>query len=217
MKKIALILPFAAAFAATPAYAQGISISPRVELKVGYDSFAGDVRLDDSAQIERDSKAAIGVGIEAGVDANISEGVLVGVYGGHDFPRIDKCGQELFLTTDEFCIRNKSNWTLGARVGARMGDGGVVYVKGGHSITKVRLSYDANPAVAGEVFNESDKTSGWHVGGGIEVPLSGGVYFKGEYVYTRYKKVLEDALAATDSIKPTRHQVLGGIGIRFGN
>lgn len=212
MKKIAMVLSVAAAFAATPAYAQGISVAPRIELKAGYDSLGARVRLDDSAIIEDDSKGGIGFGIEAGVDADVTGRVVLGVYGSYEFPNISDCGE--LLGDDESCFRNKRSWTLGVRGGVRVGDGGLIYVKGGHSHTRMGLRFEDDTGT--EVFNASESTSGWHLGSGFEVPISGGVYFKGEYVYTGYKNVLEDELAATDSINPNRHQLMAGIGIRFG-
>ncbi len=211
MKKIAIILSVAAAFAATPAYAQGMGVSPRIELKVGYDELGARVRLDDSALIEDDRQGGIGFGIEAGVDANITERVLLGVYGGYEFPKISDCGA--LFGGDEFCIRNKRNLTAGLRGGVHVGEGGVIYVKGGLSKARVRFSYDGTRVAD---FDASDSVSGWHVGGGFEVPVSGGVYVKGEYVHTRYKDAIQGALAATDSINPSRHQLMAGIGFRFG-
>lgn len=213
MKKIALIVPVMAALAATPAYAQGMGISPRIEAKVGYDVLDAEVRLDDSAFIESTKEGGVGFGFEAGVDANVTERILVGAYAGVDFPRISDCSGLDFFEGDEACIRNKRNWTLGVRAGVDVGDGGLIYVKGGVSKTKIRASYFDGED---ELFDDSDSTSGLHVGAGFEIAVSGGVYVKAEYVHTRYKDVLEDSLGDTDSIDPSRNQIMGGVGFRFG-
>jgi len=212
MKKIAIMLSAGLACAATPAFAQSTGISPRIEIKAGYNELRANSRLNDSNDIEQGGQGEIGFGIEAGVDANISERALVGVYAGYDFPRINDC-DTLFEDDDEACFRNKRNLTVGLRGGLRLDEGGVIFVKGGYSNTKLRLSYNDGDD---DIFNESDSTSGWHVGAGFEVPVTGGFYIKGEYVYTRYKNVLQDLLEDTDRIDPHRHQIMGGIGFRFG-
>jgi outer membrane immunogenic protein len=211
-----MILPFAAVLTATPANAQEIvGVSPRVEVKVGYDELAANIRLDDSALIEDDRHGRVGLGIEAGVDAAVAGRLVLGAYAGYDFPRINECGEDLFFTGDEICFRNKSTLNFGGRAGMQIGEGGLIYVKAGRSNTKIRASY-TRQTVTTFNFNGSDKTSGWQIGGGFEVPVSGGLYIKGEYVHTRYKDAFEDDLAATDRFNPSRHQLMGGIGIRFG-
>jgi outer membrane immunogenic protein len=151
-------------------------------------------------------------GFEAGADANIGQSILVGAYAGVDFSDIDKC-DELF-GDDELCVEGKHNFALGLRGGLRIGDGGVIYVKGGLSRTKLKASYTDDTDTL--LFSGSEKTKGWHIGAGVEVAVSGGLYVKGEYVHTRYRNVLEDQLADTDSIDPSRHQIMAGIGFKFG-
>ena len=217
MKKIAMIVSAAAVFAATPAYSQGIEgTAPRIEVKVGYDELAANIRLDDSALIEDDRHGRVGLGIEAGVDQAVGGSLVLGAYVGLDFPRINECSKDdLFFVNDQLCVRNKRNLAAGLRAGLQMGDGGLIYVKGGYSDTKIRSVYTRATGTA-FTFNNTDKTNGWHVGAGVEVAVSGGLYIKGEYIHTRYENVHESALAATDRINPSRHQIMGGVGIRFG-
>lgn len=212
MKKIAMFLPVVAALAAAPAYAQSTGISPRIEAKVGYDVLDAEIRLDDSAFIESTKEGGVGFGLEAGVDAHVTERVLVGAYAGIDFPGISDCTGLDFEEGDEVCVKNKKNLALGLRAGVEVGDGAQIYVKGGLSKTKVSVRYNDS---IDDVFDDSDSTSGLHFGAGFEIPVSGGVYVKAEYVHTRYKDVLEDSLAQTDSIDPSRNQIMGGVGIRF--
>ncbi|HEY0012629.1 MAG TPA: outer membrane beta-barrel protein [Allosphingosinicella sp.] len=212
MKKIAIILAGASTLAATPAFAQ-ISVSPRVEVRVGLDHLNARVRLDDSAFIEDTSQGDIGVGIEAGIDASITERISIGAYAGYEIPNINGCGEEFLFDGDEICVRNNRNITVGGRLGVNVGEGGMIYAKGGYSQTRARLTYTID---GDEEFAGRDTTGGYHIGAGFEVPVSGGFYIKGEYVHTRYNNILEDELADTDSINPYRHQILAGFGIRFG-
>ena len=221
MKRTAIILSFGAAtLAATPAYAQNFGISPRVEFKVGYDELNTNLRLFNSSQIEETRAGDIGVGIEAGLDGNLTESLVLGVYAGFELPKISDCKEDVFFTGDKYCIRNKRNVTLGARAGVDVGDGGLIYVKGGYSkASRVHLTYTRGTTVQ---FDDTDSSSGYHLGGGFELPVSGGVYVKGEYVHSRYEPILEDALPPTtnplnpNSIDPSRHQIMAGIGFRFG-
>ena len=212
MKKLALLLPVLLAGVVSPALAQEMSIVPRVEARVGYDEVGASFRLDDSAFMEDSHDGGPAFGFEAGADANIGESILAGIYAGVDFSDIDKC-DELF-GDDELCVEGKHNFALGLRGGLRVGDGGVIYVKGGLSRTKLKASYTDDTDTL--LFSGSEKTKGWHIGAGVELAVSGGLYVKGEYVHTRYRNVLEDQLADTDSIDPSRHQIMAGIGFKFG-
>lgn len=212
MKKFAFLLPVLLAGVASPAMAQELSIVPRVEVRAGYDEVGASFRLDDSASMEDSHDGGAAFGFEVGVDANIAESILAGVYGGVDISDISKC-DELF-GDDELCVEGKHNFTLGGRGGLRVGDGGVIYVKGGLSRTKLKASYTDDTDTL--LFSGSEKTSGWHVGAGFELAVSGGIYVKGEYVHTRYNNVLKDELADTDSIDPSRHQIMAGVGFKFG-
>ena len=212
MKKIVFLLPMLLAGVASPALAQEMSIVPRVEARVGYDELGARFRLDDSASLEDSKTGGLGFGVEAGVDANISQTILAGAYAGIDLSDIDEC-EELF-GDDELCVDGGHNLTLGVRGGLRVGDGGVIYVKGGLSRAKIKATYTDDTDF--ELFSGSEKAKGWHIGAGFELNVSGGVYLKGEYVHTRYGDILEDELADTDSIDPSRHQIMAGVGFKFG-
>ncbi len=211
MKKLALIVPLAIAGVSAPAFAQGPSVVPRVEARVGYDEIGARFRLDDSASLEDSHSGGLAYGAEAGVDANLTDNILAGVYAGVDFSDVDEC-DELF-GDDELCVEGGRNFTLGVRGGLNVGDGGVIYVKGGLSRGKVKATYAEEDV---ELFSGSEKTKGWHIGAGVELNVSSGVYIKGEYVLTRYNDILKDDLADTDSIDPSRHQIMAGVGFKFG-
>ena len=80
---------------------------------------------------------------------------------------------------------------VGARAGLPIGTSTLAYVKAGY--TNARL----------EAAGIGGNADGVRVGAGIEYKLGGKVYLKGEYRYSNYEADLE------------RHQVLGGVGIRF--
>lgn len=80
---------------------------------------------------------------------------------------------------------------VGARIGAPIGDKALAYVKAGW--TNARLE-------AGSFGSNHD---GIRVGGGLEYNLFSNLYVKGEYRYSNYEANVE------------RHQIVGGLGIRF--
>ena len=115
------------------------------------------------------------------------------------------------------------DYTIGVRAGLPLDEGNLIYVKGGYSNAKIKASYvedveDSDSAL----FSESDTVGGYHLGAGFElglgqIGLGEGFYVKGEYVHSRYKAAFKSAFADnSESFNPNRHQILVGVGIRFG-
>ena len=220
MRKIWTILPVIAVCTAAPAYAQDSGLSPRIELRAGHDELHGELEIEDSALTDSTSENGISYGVEAGVDFTVGSSFFVGAYVGAEDSDIDGCSrvfQDNF-DLDEACINAGSNLTAGVRAGIPLGDGNF-YVKGGYSRARIKASYFNDED--GELFDDSDKVGGYHLGAGVELSLGAlglgdNFYVKGEYVYSAYKKAFEDVLGDGESFKPTRHQLLAGVGIRFG-
>ena len=220
MKKVWTILPVVAAFAAAPAFAQDAGFSARAELRAGYDELRAEVEIDDSASTDTTGESGLGYGAEVGVDFRVASSVLVGAYAGLDLSEIDDC-RDVF-GGDEACIDAGRNITVGVRAGLPLGEGNLIYVKAGYSHAKIKASYaeDAED-LDSQLFSETDTVSGYHLGAGFELGLnqlglSDGFYVKGEYVHTRYRDAFKSDLADGESFNPTRHQLLVGVGVRFG-
>ena len=227
MRGTFLLLPLLAGVAVVPAQAQ--SVTGRAEVKVGYDEPRGTIKVFTNESADY-GKGGIGYGAEIGGDAHFG-GALAGVYGGIDLSDADGCKARILSNdpADEGCIRSKQNIYAGVRLGATVSDSGLVYIKGGYSHAKFRASYTSEidtfrPGIT-EEFAGSGSASGWHVGAGFEVNVTHAVYVKGEYVYTRYGKALNsviDAMEGCDgtnahcSFRPTRQQLMFGVGFRFG-
>ena len=219
MKKIWTILPVIAATAAAPAFAQTVGFSPRIEVRAGHDELRADLEIEDSALTDDTSENGISYGVEGGLDY-FGSTFLVGAYAGLDFSDINECSR-LFVDDfdqDQVCINAGSNMTAGIRAGIPLGDGNF-YVKGGYSRARIKASYFNE--VDGELFSDSERVGGYHLGAGVELGLGqlglgDNVYIKGEYVYTNYKKMFTDDLGQGESFDPSRHQLLAGVGLRFG-
>ncbi|MGE4322237.1 MAG: outer membrane protein [Sphingobium sp.] len=81
---------------------------------------------------------------------------------------------------------------IGARAGFVIGDQALAYVKAGYTNARIKQ----------EGFS-GDNLDGVRVGAGLEYKLGGQLFLKGEYRYSNYELDVE------------RHQVVGGVGIRF--
>ncbi len=219
IKKVWTILPALAAFVASPAYAQVADFSPRVEVRAGYDELRAELEIENGRFTSDASEHGIGYGVEVGIDARLSSTFLLGVYAGLDFSDVDGCSD--VFGGDEACLDAGRNFTAGLRAGLPMGDGSLIYVKGGYSHANIRASYlDDVDDINSGLFADSDGVSGYHLGAGVELGLgvlglSPNLYAKGEYVHTRYKEAFKSELGAGESFNPTRHQLLVGVGMRF--
>ncbi len=241
MRKLGYLLPLVAGFAATSANAQDIGITARIEGRVGYDEVRPDLRVQNSIFNDDFGVHGIMFGAEAGVDARISR-VVIGAYVGAETSRTNDCVANVFSTRsttrrDSACVDAGRNLYAGGRVGLAIGDGmlpigqgGLIYAKGGISRGKFGGSYTVTTAISpqrtGQLFSGNDTVSGYHFGGGFEVDVTRNVYIKGEYVQTRYKNTFSNLLnldltdpnplRRTDRFRPLRHQLVFGIGLRFG-
>lgn len=80
---------------------------------------------------------------------------------------------------------------VGARLGVPLGETALAYVKAGYTNARI------------ETAGIGDDGDGVRVGAGLEYKLGGNMFLKGEYRYSNYQDDVE------------RHQVVGGLGIRF--
>jgi hypothetical protein len=216
MKTIYAALPLLGlAFVATPAAAQETTeVSPvtlRAELNFGYDEVRARYRSQPLSFIRRYGEKGVTSGAEAGVDANFAN-VTVGGYAGINFSQVDGCASSEFGQADNFCYDAGRSLRAGLRGGVRIGDTGQIYVKGGLSRSKLRATYTTAAGV--QRFTDSDTAKGYHLGAGAEISLGGGAYAKGEYIYESYKSAF--TVPTGDAIKPSRNQILFGVGYRFG-
>ena len=241
MRKFGIFLPLLGAFVATPALAQDLGISGRAELRAGFDNPRADLTVQNESFTNDFGVRGLLIGGEVGVDARISSGILVGAYAGIETSKADDCVDKPFFAitssrNDRVCLDAGRNLSLGLRAGVPVGDSGLIYVKGGISRGKFQGSYTNTPLpttatpnpVAQQIFSGSDTVSGHHFGAGFELNFGSNFYGKGEYVYHRYDNAFVAAIQAgrngvplppnvgPDVVDPSRHQLVVGIGFRFG-
>jgi outer membrane immunogenic protein len=216
MKIIGSSLVVACAIVSTSASAQvaaGSFSGPRVELRGGYDflNLEGSV-TDGTNSITRDEgESGASYGGEIGYDYR-SNNLVFGAYAGIEGSTTKECGELYGL--DELCLKSGRNITAGVRVGAVVSDNFMIYAKGGYSNGRAKVTYQDYELILADV-DEGRNLSGFHLGAGAEAEIGGHVYGRLEYVYSDYGK---DSVQLDDgafSLKPTRHQVLYGMGVRF--
>lgn len=226
MKKTIFLSSAAAlAFTATPALAQsegpataGTFTGPRVEAILGYDIGRAGSDVDDDINTDNDQDidgllygVAVGYdfdlgGVVAGVDAEYSNSTANngfnedGDFEDFGFGRVDQ-GRDLYF---------------GIRLGARVGDRGLIYAKGGYTNTKLE-------GLAGDGETELDfdiDLDGYRLGAGGEYAISEKSFVKLEYRYSNYSEGeidLEGDLPDSDRFDTDfdRHQIVAGVGFRF--
>ena len=198
MRATILVAALFAGAAATPAMAQDSNAAPgrfHVEGIVGYDAPDGDT-----------DASGVVYGIGAGYDFNIGRSVSIGPEVELSTSSADQCATGINRAGDQLCLNAGRDIYVGARVGYRFGSERqhMAYVGGGYTNANFHVTYDANLAGTTGDFNIDDDTDGYRLKGGLEFGLGRNAFVRAEYRYSRY-----------DDADLDRHQVVGGIGLRF--
>lgn len=189
---------FAALATATPAFAQdeGNFSGPRAEVITGWDRVDGP----DSG----DASDGVVYGGAVGYDFRLG-GAVLGFEGEATGATTREHGTDVLTPGDAFRVKAGRDLYVGGRVGFLAGPNAMIYAKGGYSNARVDTRYVSGSTVV----DDGENLDGWRAGAGVEVKLGGNLYAKGEYRYSHYSD-----LNGTN-IDLDRHQVVGGIGIRF--
>lgn len=210
----ALLLAASAFAVAAPAVAQDASAGPsytgaRLEGRVGYEFVNSGVRstqeFGERGVFGDDQSNEEGlIGAEVGYDAQVG-GIVVGGYAGVEISdaNIRSAGRPYTFNTGR-------NMTLGVRAGVALNPGALLYVKGGYSRGRLKVTEEGpNPAL----FADYDTgRNGYHVGGGVELPFGTSYYARGDYVFHRYSPY---DLSPGETLKFSRHQLVAAVGVRF--
>lgn len=189
--RILVLATLLASAAAAPAMAQDAApfTGPRVEALVGWDRVQADGHDDD-----------IGYGIAAGYDAQIGKAVIGGEVEYSDSNN-KTCDDGAKTVADpRLCLKAGRDLYVGGRVGTTVGANTLLYAKAGYTNADAKFTSDDG---TDEVTLAKNHLDGVRVGAGVEQKIGGKAYVKGEYRYSNYEQGVE------------RHQVLGGVGIRF--
>lgn len=194
----------ATGIAALPATAQsGPSAAapftgPRVEALAGYDNLQDGGDGDSEGRDGFLYGGAIGYDVQAG-------GVVLGAEAELTDSTSRARSYNAFTPGDRFSVNAGRDIFLGGRVGYVISPLAMIYAKGGYTNARVESRYTAGNTE----FRDHTNLDGFRVGAGLEYNITPTAYVKGEYRYSHYGEV--DGF----DIDLDRHQLLGGIGIRF--
>lgn len=170
---------------------------PRAEAIVGWDKVDTDVPGSDS-------KDGVVFGGAVGYDFQTG-GAVIGFEGEATGATTRDSSTGLVVPGDAYRVKAGRDLYVGGRVGFVAGDKALIYAKGGYSNARVNTRYTSGTTVT----EDHDDLDGWRAGAGVEIKLGGNVYAKGEYRFSKYNDI--DAT----NVDLKRHQVVGGVGIRF--
>ncbi len=198
-----MILPaLLAASIAMPALAQDAPThgftGPRAELVAGHDM------IDDGTGNTGDQRSGVIYGGAIGYDFAVA-GSIIGIEAEVTGSTTDSQGTSLFVPGDALRARAGRDIYAGLRFGYVVSPGVMLYSKAGYSNARIDAVYE----VGIQNFEQDENLSGVRAGAGAEVRLGGGLYAKAEYRYSHYGD------SRYYDIDVDRHQLVGGIGIRF--
>jgi outer membrane immunogenic protein len=197
MRKL-ILAALAASAAAAPAFAQDATFSgPRAEAIVGWDHVG-----DDS--ISNGSRDGVVYGGQVGYDHQAGKAVF-GIEGEVTGATTKDEAFGVLVAGDRLKVSAGRDLYVGARAGVVVGERALIYAKGGYTNARFNTEYNSSATTS---IKEHDTVDGWRLGAGTEVKLGGKVYLKGEYRFSKY----DSDSAGVDA---ERHQVVGGVGIRF--
>jgi outer membrane immunogenic protein len=212
-----LLLAAAAVMAvAAPAMAQTADSSPftgpRIELHGGWDWMRARAHTSDGVTDTRATNHINDgfVGGQIGYDYAVRGSTVVGVFGSYDLSNNEECGT-VGTTTD--CFKVNRNIEAGARVGQIFGGQNLVYLKGAY--VNGRFGANSSDSATGAYLSDHEKRDGWRAGVGVERALGRHAYVKAEYNYSRYNRFNGELGPEDVSVRLTRQEALGGLGIRF--
>ena len=188
---------------AAPAFAQDADADssftgPRVEVITGWD------RVDDASTPGTDAEDGVVYGGAVGYDFQLG-GAVLGFEGEATGATTRQRATSVIVPGDSFRVKAGRDLYVGGRVGFVVGERALIYAKGGYTNAQVDTRY-INGATT---VDDKETLDGWRLGAGAEVNLTGNIYVKGEYRYSNYTQ------ANNTQIDLDRHQVVGGVGIRF--
>lgn len=213
MRVFSIVLLATAAVFSTNAAAATFS-GARAEVRGGWDRMTLNLSYEDAEGRLSDSghRSGFDLGAEVGYDVQAGPALVVGAYAGIEGSSAKACSP--LVGNDSACLKLGRNFTVGARLGAKVSPLAMLYVKGGYSNGQLRASYEnaEDPTLD---FSDHANRGGYHFGVGGEMAVGAQGYVRAEYVRTNYNG---DSYADHDfrvSLDGHRDQVLAGFGIRF--
>lgn len=187
---------------AAPAFAQDSDATftgPRVEAIAGWDHVK-----DDS--VYNASKDGVVYGGAIGYDYQIGH-TVIGVEGEITGASTKDKANGVLVAGDSLRVKADRDLYVGGRLGFVAAPRTLIYAKAGYTNAGFDTHYTAPGATPIDI-HDKDHVDGWRLGAGAEYKINDRVYLKGEYRYSDYG-------SDNNGIDAKRHQVVGGVGVRF--
>jgi outer membrane immunogenic protein len=136
------------------------------------------VRVSDGT--DSASKTGAIFGVTAGYDLDMGNAV-VGLEGEFADSSTKDSATDILVTGDSAKLSAGRDLYLGARLGFKAGSRTLVYVKGGYTNAKAKLTYDDGTGP----LSGHDDLDGWRAGAGVEFAVAPHIAMRCEYRYFR--------------------------------
>ena len=153
----------------------------------------------DSISVGGESDEGVSYGVSAGYDIPLSGGMFVGVQGTVADSTTEECARDVDVVGDELCAKTGRDLSAVVRLGTSVGEKAKLYVLGGYTNARLRVTYDDGV----DTFSDGANGDGFRLGAGAQYMLSSNVFVKGEYRYSNYEGDF------------SRHNALIGVGVEF--
>lgn len=184
MKKIAFAVLAVSAALPTAAHAGGY-----IQVQTGIDSVSADGESDEG----------VAFGVAAGYDFPIGETMFVGIEGSVDDSTTKECVTDILVIGDEGCLKTGRDLSAVARLGTKLGEKSKLYVLGGYTNARLKVTYD--DGVTSESIGENG--DGFRLGAGYSHNFAQNFFGKLEYRYSNYEGDF------------SRHNGLVAVGLNF--
>ncbi|KHK93004.1 outer membrane protein [Novosphingobium malaysiense] len=153
----------------------------------------------DSVSVDGESDEGVSYGISAGYDMPLSGGMFVGIQGTVADSTTKECASDVFGAGDKLCIKTGRDLAAVVRLGTTVGEKGKLYVLGGYTNARIRVTYSDGVDSASDGANGD----GFRLGAGYQYDLSENLFLKAEYRYSNYESDV------------SRHNGIVALGVKF--
>lgn len=153
----------------------------------------------DSVSINGGSSEGLTYGVAAGYDVQARDALFFGIQASVSDSTTKECASDLIVLGDKLCVRSGRDLAVVARAGTNVGETTKLYVLGGYTNARLRVTYNDGSTKLSEGANYD----GFRLGAGFEHDFGGNLFGKVEYNYSNYEQGI------------SRHYALAGLGVKF--
>lgn len=153
----------------------------------------------DSVSVGGESDEGVTYGVSAGYDLPLSGGMFVGIQGTVADSSTKECVSDIDVIGDRACVKTGRDLAAVVRLGTSVGEKSKLYVLGGYTNARIRVTYDDGV----DSFSDGANGDGFRHGAGYQYDLSNNLFLKAEYRYSNYESDF------------SRHNALVALGAKF--